>query len=99
MVMSETSSENLKLICYFVQRLWEFEADITKKYAQLILNFFWVVYFIQINVTHMYDSALVDLSVNFNLLHNNCNDDVKQINLLQWIKVALTSLHWKLFSI
>ena len=27
----------------------------------------------------MYDSALVDFSVNFNLLHNNCNDDVKQI--------------------
>ena len=23
----------------------EFEVDFTKKYAQLILNFFWVVYF------------------------------------------------------
>ena len=44
MVMYETSSENFSLICYFVQRLQVFGVDTTNKYAQLILNFFWVVY-------------------------------------------------------
>ena len=46
MVMQETSSENCTLICQPLQSLQEFEVDNTKKYAQLILNFFWVVYFI-----------------------------------------------------
>ena len=36
-------------------------------------------YCVQNNVTYMYDSASLDFSVNFNLLHNNCNDDLKQI--------------------
>ena len=44
MVMQETSSENCTLICQPLQSLQEFEVDNTKKYAQLILNFFWVVY-------------------------------------------------------
>ena len=44
MVMQETSSENCTLICEPLQSLQEFEIDNTKKYAQLILNFFWVVY-------------------------------------------------------
>ena len=44
MVMQETSSENCTLICQSLQSLQEFEVDNTKKYAQLILNFFWVVY-------------------------------------------------------
>ena len=48
MVMQETSSENCTLICQPLQSLQEFEVDITKKYAQLILNFFWVVYKIQL---------------------------------------------------
>ena len=46
MVMQETSSENCTLICQPLQSLQEFEVDNTKKYAQLILNFFWVVYFL-----------------------------------------------------
>ena len=46
MVMQETSSENCTLICQPLQSLQEFEVDNTKKYAQLILNFFWVVYII-----------------------------------------------------
>ena len=44
MVMQETSSENCTLICQPLQSLQEFEVDNTKKYAQLILNFFWIVY-------------------------------------------------------
>ena len=44
MVMQETSSENCTLICQPLQSLQEFEVDNTKKYAQLILNLFWVVY-------------------------------------------------------
>ena len=44
MVMQETSSENCTVICQPLQSLQEFEVDNTKKYAQLILNFFWVVY-------------------------------------------------------
>ena len=44
MVMQETSSENCTLICQPLQSLQEFEVDNKKKYAQLILNFFWVVY-------------------------------------------------------
>ena len=44
MVMQETSSENCTLICQPLQSLQEFEVYNTKKYAQLILNFFWVVY-------------------------------------------------------
>ena len=42
--MQETSSENCTLICQPLQSLPEFEVDNKKKYAQLILNFFWVVY-------------------------------------------------------
>ena len=42
--MQEISSENCTLICQPLQSLQEFEVDNTKKYAQLILNFFWVVY-------------------------------------------------------
>ena len=44
MVMQETSSENCTFICQPLQSLQEFEVDNTKKYAQLILNFIWVVY-------------------------------------------------------
>ena len=44
MVKQETSSENCTLICQLLQSLQEFKVDDTKKYAQLILNFFWVVY-------------------------------------------------------
>ena len=43
--MQETSSENCTLICQPLQSLQEFEVEYTKKYAQLILNFFWVVYY------------------------------------------------------
>ena len=44
MVMYETSSENCSLICWSFQSMLAFEVYDTKKYAQLILNFFWVVY-------------------------------------------------------
>ena len=42
--MYEISSENLSLICKSCNRLQEFEVEYAKKYAQMILNFFWVVY-------------------------------------------------------
>ena len=42
--MSGTSSENFSLIYESFQSLQDFEVDYTKKYAQVILNFFWVVY-------------------------------------------------------
>ena len=44
MVMQDTSSEKCTLICQPLQSLQDFEVDNTKKFAQLILNFFWVVY-------------------------------------------------------
>ena len=47
--MQETSSENCILICQPLQSLQEFKVDNTNKYAQLILNFFWVVY-----IGHLY---------------------------------------------
>ena len=40
----------------------------------------------------MYDSALVDFSVNFTLFHNNCNDDVKQIIYCNELKLHCTHL-------
>ena len=52
MVMQETSSENCTLICQPLQSLQEFEVDNKKKYAQLILNFFWVVYMYKFIVIH-----------------------------------------------
>ena len=48
MVMQETSSESCTLIYQPLQSLQEFEVDNAKKYAQLILNFFWVVYITEI---------------------------------------------------
>ena len=38
--MLEISSENLSLICKSLQSLQTFEVENTKKYAQLIGNFF-----------------------------------------------------------
>ena len=42
--MYYTSSGYFSLMCYSFQRLQEFKFDYTKKYSQLILNFFGVVY-------------------------------------------------------
>ena len=56
MAMLEASSENFSLICrsFHTESLQEFEVDYTKKYMQLILNFFWVVYMIYSQYSYLY---------------------------------------------